>query len=183
MQEPRQRTSEELQELRREGIAAHSPVATRLVVVAGVLICSVVVLRHTRFDTTALLSVHSLLVLLGTLIASTAVVTLSLGLLSPLLQRKGLVKVGLLTPRLRPFPDRVPFTQLLLGFLLALVVALYLGYRFAGAIFSPAVLAVSLPFKQLADLFESEALWVAGVSTIIALIAAFAAQRRFVRGA
>jgi hypothetical protein len=77
----------------------------------------------------------------------------------------------------------VPFTQLLLGFLLALVVALYLGYRFAGAIFSPAVLAVSLPFKQLADLFESEALWVAGVSTIIALIAAFAAQRRFVRGA
>jgi len=97
-------------------------------------------------------------------------------------QRKGLVKVGLVTPRLRPFPDRMPFTQLLLGFLVALVVALYLGCRFAGAIFSLGVIAISLPFKQLAGLFESEALWLAGVSTIIALIAAFAAQYRFARG-
>lgn len=182
MQEPRQRTSEELQELRREGLAAQSPVATRLVVVAGVLICSVIVLRNTRFDATSAFGLHSLLVLLGTLICTSAAVTLCLGLLSPLVQRKGLVKVGLVTPRLRPFPDRMPFTQLLLGFLVALVVALYLGYRFAGAILSLGFIAISLPFKQLAGLFESEALWLAGVSTIIALIAAFAAQYRFARG-
>jgi hypothetical protein len=182
MQEPRQRTSEELQELRRQGLAAHSPIATRLIVLAGVLICLVVVLRDTRVDAGVVLNTDFLLVLLRTVIASTAAVTLILGLLSPLVQRKGLLTVGLLTPRWRWFPDRVPLIRVLLSFIVALLVAAYLGYRFAGAIFSLGVLAISVPLEQLGALIESEALWLTGFATVFALIAAVAAHQRFVRG-
>lgn len=182
MSESRERTSEELLELRRQGIAAHSPVATRLVVIAGVCICLLVELRDMPLDVGSVLTTDSLFVLLRTLIATTAAAALVLGLLSPLVQRKGLVKVSLLTPRYRPFPHRVSIIQLLLGLLVALLSAWYFGRQFAGAIFSVSMLVPSVSLEELGRIFERETLWLAGIATLVALVVAFLAQQRFARG-
>lgn len=181
MEEGKERTSEELQELRRKGLAPHSPVATRLLVSSSVLIVVVLVIKDITLSGATLLEQDSVLRLLGKFLSITAAVSLGIGLLSPLAQRAGLIRAVLLKPTLRPFPDRVRFSLHISGFVVAIFGAGCFGYRFAGTIFSSLLGPDAPALERLGQIVATEARWLAAVCSLIAIVAAVLARLRFLR--
>jgi hypothetical protein len=195
VEEQKALTAEEIQELRSQGLAPQSQVATRLFIVFGVLVSLVVVVQQMADAVgSASLGLEHAVSIAIKAFCVTSGVTLVAGLLAPFLQRMALMQAALLKPRLRPFADVLPASTALFGVVVASIVALVCGYRWLGVLFVSVLGAGGEPVAggalaqrgaKLGGLGASvagELWWLALFCFVGAISAALIARQRFLRG-